>query len=673
MTGKGGRGLGAGGTEEVALAREAVDDGERERRRDRDLLQALFDEERVYRTVIEGPERRVTMVNRLVREAAGSLLGRTARDIYPTDNPILAALERAFATGTAEAVHRLPAYLPGGNHGERYFTRSLVPLRDDQGNVDRVLHSVYDVTEEVRARHAHDENERRSQAELHRLMALLEEAPIIITVFEGVELRITMRNRRSRDLFPNDSQHMMGVLLGDVVPPDNPILASARRVFATGESLAIEATLHGITGLAGRSFASTLVPIRDPDGQITHVMVAGHETTEERRAREVLEAQARDLEVARSQAVEASLAKDEFLAMLGHELRNPLAPMNMTLELMRRRGDNSREVELLSRQVRHLTRLADDLLDISRITRGRVELQCRDLDLAVVVNRALEMTTPLIEQRHHRILTDLAPATVHGDADRLAQAVANLIINAAKYSETGSQIRIESRRRGDDAEVTVADDGVGIAPDMLDRIFEAFVQQPQILSRSQGGLGLGLAIVKSLVEAHGGAVCARSDGLGKGSTFTIVLPALEGPRARISIPPEVTLDPAPAPLRVLVVDDNYDAADALQLALEQLANVVAIAHDGSSALETAATFQPQIALLDLGLPGMDGFELARALRSLDRRLHLVAVTGYGQERDRERSREAGFDAHLVKPVGLDELMRLLRKVAAVTATRTAPY
>ena len=270
-------------------------------------------------------------------------------------------------------------------------------------------------------------------------------------------------------------------------------------------------------------------------------MTASLEFTEQRRAQQVLEAQARDLETARRQAVEASRAKDEFLAMLGHELRNPLAPIVMTVESMRLEGRSSPEVELLSRQVRHLVRLVDDLLDVSRIARGMVELQCSDVELSVVVNSALEMTSPLLEKRRQRIIADLAPATVHGDLDRLAQVMTNLITNAAKYSERGSQIRIRTECSGGMAKVAVADDGVGIAPDMLGQVFDTFVQQPQTLARSDGGLGLGLSIVKSLVEAHGGSVSASSDGVGKGSTFVIELPAIQRPS-----PAEVAGPAAPA-------------------------------------------------------------------------------------------------------------------------------
>jgi CheY-like chemotaxis protein/anti-sigma regulatory factor (Ser/Thr protein kinase) len=248
---------------------------------------------------------------------------------------------------------------------------------------------------------------------------------------------------------------------------------------------------------------------------------------------------------------------------------------------------------------------------------------------------------------------------VHGDPDRLAQVVANLITNAVKYSEVGTQIRIRTESAGGVAKVSVADDGVGIAPEMLGQVFDAFVQQRQTLARSEGGLGLGLAIVKGLVEAHQGKVSAHSEGVGRGSTFVIELPAIDGPTPRPNVSGRLErLRPLARSRRVLVVDDNHDAAVALKRVLEALGQVVAVAHDGPSALREATRFEPEIALLDIGLPGMDGYQLAAELRAAPD-LRLVAITGYGQPRDRLRSREAGFEKHLVKPVDIEQLAALL--------------
>jgi signal transduction histidine kinase len=466
-----------------------------------------------------------------------------------------------------------------------------------------------------------------------------------------------MMNRRLREV--SRGRDLMGRSLRDLVPLSNTTLQAAERVLITGVAETFEEDSADMPAVAGRSFSVTVAPIRDPDGRITRVVNVSVETTDHLRARDALVVQARDLDNARREAVEANRAKDDFLAMLGHELRNPLAPVVTSLEVMRLRGEQSPELDVLERQVRHLTRLVDDLLDVSRITHGRIELERRTVDVALVVERALEMTRPLIEQRRQRVVTDLAPAAVQADLERLAQAVANLLTNAAKYSDVGSEIRVRARREEEVVSVSVEDDGMGIAPEMLGTVFTAFVQQPQVLARSTGGLGLGLSIVKSLVEAHGGVVFAHSDGPGRGSAFVIELPLAERSAAGAGgeRPADLPRRAAPA-MRILIVDDNVDAAWMLAKELELLGHVVVRAHDGPAALAVAATFDPEIALLDIGLPGMDGYQLGRALRA-GRDVRLVAVTGYGQERDRARSRAAGFEAHLAKPVDMTLLQRLL--------------
>ncbi|HEY5948814.1 MAG TPA: ATP-binding protein, partial [Kofleriaceae bacterium] len=421
-------------------------------------------------------------------------------------------------------------------------------------------------------------------------------------------------------------------------------------------------------GFVGRSFRTTVVPIRDPDGTGGRVMIVAVETTEQRQARESLERQACDLELARREAVEAGRAKDQFLAMLGHELRNPLAPMLTAVQVMELEGTTSPALGIIERQLQQLTRLVDDLLDISRIARGMVVLHRQDIEIATLVNRALEIVSPVLDQRGHRIVTDFHRGLgVSVDPDRLAQVIANLITNAAKYSEPESQIRIVGERSGDRVVLTVSDHGIGIAPEMLQRVFEPFVQQPQTLDRSQGGLGLGLSIVKSLVEAHGGTVSAHSDGLGCGSTFVVELPATEGRRTpttgamrAVSVSRPVSRV-ATTPLRILVVDDNYEAADILEIALSALGHSIAIAYDGASALEIAKTHAPQIALVDLGLPVMNGYSLAEALRAAHH-IPVVAITGFGQDSDRQRTHAAGFAAHLVKPVDLHELADLVSRL-----------
>ena len=368
------------------------------------------------------------------------------------------------------------------------------------------------------------------------------------------------------------------------------------------------------------------------------------------------------LEELAERADAANRTKDDFLAMLGHELRNPLSPIVTSLQLLRMREMHSPEQDIIERQVHHLRRLVDDLLDVSRIARGKIELRRERVEVAEVLAAAIETSSPLFEQRMHRIDVDV-PRTglpVDVDPDRMAQVFSNLMTNAVKYSEPGSRIAIEARRVDDRVRVRVIDEGAGIAADMIDKVFDMFVQQAQTLERSRGGLGLGLSIVKSLVELHGGSVAARSEGVGHGTELTVDLPA-----AAEAARPQVVHEPVPLGgglgKRILVVDDNDDAALSLKKALERLGYAVAIAHDGPAALRTAAVFEPEIALLDIGLPVMDGYELARRLRELGR-LHLVALSGYGQEADRRRSAEAGFEVHLTKPVDLRHLESVVRSL-----------
>jgi signal transduction histidine kinase len=372
-----------------------------------------------------------------------------------------------------------------------------------------------------------------------------------------------------------------------------------------------------------------------------------------------------------TEASAANRAKDEFLAMLGHELRNPLSPIVTALQLMRLRGAASHEQEIIERQVSHLMRLVDDLLDVSRITRGKIELRKECIEIGQVVVRALEMASPILEQRNHQIEIDVPR---HGlgvavDPDRMAQVILNILTNAAKYSDRGAKIVIHAERRGASVVIGVKDEGIGIAPEMLAQIFDLFVQQPQTLDRARGGLGLGLAIVRSLVQMHDGTVTASSEGLGKGSELFIELPHVTLPAAPRTDPATVD-EPhsrrrrirSRASKRVLVVDDNDDVASTLADALDELGYDVDVARDGPSALEVAASFRPDVAILDIGLPVMDGYELARRLRMLqepDGALRLVAITGYGQEEDRRRSEQAGFVLHLVKPVDIDVLSQVI--------------
>jgi signal transduction histidine kinase/CheY-like chemotaxis protein len=363
--------------------------------------------------------------------------------------------------------------------------------------------------------------------------------------------------------------------------------------------------------------------------------------------------------------------KDEFLAMLAHELRNPLAAISNAGHVLGQvdgAGARTRDlVGVIGRQIRHLSRLVDDLLDVSRLTRGRIELRKRPVELRPIVEGAVETTRPLLEQRGHRLAVSVPdePAVLEADATRIEQVLANLLNNAAKFTEPGGSIDLSARVQDGEAVLKVKDNGPGIAPDLLPRIFDLFVQEDRSLARSHGGLGIGLTLVRSLVERHGGKVEARSDGPGQGSEFEVRLPVLAASaRTEAAEQPGLTRTEAPVepgPARVLLVEDNVDAAGALAELLRMWGHEVEVVHDGASAVERAGEARPDVVLLDIGLPGMDGYQVAGALRALPglQRALLVALTGYGQETDRRRTAAAGFDHHLIKPVDLEELKRLI--------------
>lgn len=419
-----------------------------------------------------------------------------------------------------------------------------------------------------------------------------------------------------------------------------------------------------------------------PDGSLHWVMVRGRASYDdagqpvstfgvtlditERKA-----AEARQAEV-EEHLRQAARSKDEFLAMLAHELRNPLSPLASAIEIMRTRPgweQGERALKMAERQLRHLRCLVDDLLDVSRITSGKITLKKQRVDLVSAVEDAVEAVRGFIDESGHALEVALPPASVYVDVDpvRLEQVVTNLLNNAAKYTEHGGRIWVAVEAARESVRIRVRDSGIGIPPELIGRVFELFIQGERGLDRSQGGLGLGLTLVRNLVHLHGGTVEAFSEGYGRGSEFLVTLPAASGPA-----PPLPGGSPAPAPAdrnrtgqasrKLLVVDDNRDSAETLAELARIWGYDVAVAFDGLAALERAGEWEPGLLFLDIGMPGLDGYEVARRLRQDHRfaRVTLVALTGYGREEDIARSRAAGFDHHLVKPVDVEELERLLR-------------
>jgi signal transduction histidine kinase/ActR/RegA family two-component response regulator len=376
------------------------------------------------------------------------------------------------------------------------------------------------------------------------------------------------------------------------------------------------------------------------------------------------------------QLAETDRRKDEFLATLAHELRNPLAPVRNALQILRLAGDNRLAAEqaqaMMDRQVQQMVRLVDDLLDVSRITRGKVELKMERVALSSVVASALETSRPLIEVAQHELTVSLPPETIELEADptRIAQVLSNLLNNAAKYTDPGGKIWLTAGREGDKLVVRVRDNGVGISAEMLPRIFDLFMQADRSIDKAQGGLGVGLSLVRTLLQMHGGTVDVSSDGPGQGSEFTVWLPIAPKRQSLRNDKEEQGGSASLPPLRrVLVVDDNVDAAQSLAMLLRIMGQDVRTAHDGNAALEVARDFRPEIAFLDIGLPGMSGHELAQLIRDEPccAGALLVAVTGWGQEEDRRRSRAAGFDEHMTKPANPALLAGLLLRAGRDTS------
>ena len=453
-------------------------------------------------------------------------------------------------------------------------------------------------------------------------------------------------------------------------PVENPVTKCIREDRVVG--LANHTVLIARDGTE-RAIDDTAAPLRKPGGRMDGVVLVFHDVGDRR----VLE---RELNQRVAMLAEADRHKDEFLAMLAHELRNPLAAVRNAAQLIGRIDDDPAELDwakgVVERQVRHLARLIDDLLDVARISRGTIVLRREPLALAPLIAAAVEAVRPLIDSRGHALTVTLADGLPRLEADplRLEQVFINLLTNAAKYTDSGGHLAVTVVRDGDEIVATVRDDGAGIPAALLPRVFDLFAQGDRSIARSEGGLGIGLTLVRRLVDLHGGTVTASSPGPGLGSSFTVRLPALADVPASDGATPSPLSPSDSTPRRVLVVDDNVDHARVLGRLLTLRGHDVALAFDGPSALETARAHRPQLILLDIGLPGLDGYEVARRLRAEEgcSSSRIVAVSGYGQDDDRRRSRAAGFDDHLVKPLDYESLLALIGGRPESPASRERP-
>jgi PAS domain S-box-containing protein len=443
-------------------------------------------------------------------------------------------------------------------------------------------------------------------------------------------------NRNAAALLGLPPERIVGRRLSEIVPERAAAAAAehCKRVLEQGEPVRYES-----------QFADRNIVITMFAAGTDCVVSTGQDVTKERR----LQAQLEDTD----------RRKDEFLAMLAHELRNPVAPIANAAELLSRLVQHEGQralVGIVQRQSVHLARLLDDLLDVARITQGRIELQREVIEVGACLQLAIETAEPLIRSKGHRLTITQPFGSIYVSADkaRFGQCLANVLVNAAKYTPDGGEICVRSYADRTEVVVEISDNGIGIAPEFLPRIFDLFTQAERGLDRSQGGLGVGLTVCKQVIEMHGGSIEASSPGWGRGSTFTFRLPVAERP-ASAAAPSPAQPD---APLRVLIVDDNHDAADSLSMLLQFEGHRTLCAYSGEHALQEIAAFDPQIVLLDIGLPGLDGYEVARRLKALAPGLRVIALSGYGQPEDRQRSAAAGFDAHLIKPVDLDALKQV---------------
>ncbi len=494
------------------------------------------------------------------------------------------------------------------------------------------------------------------------LNSLLDNAPVGFGFFDH-ELRYLRLNPAMAEMNGVPINAHIGRSLVEVLPNLSPEVAeSFRQVLQSGQSIVNKEVVGEAPRGPGeqRYWLCNFYPVKLPDGTMLGAGVVVADIDDRKRMEEALK--------------DADLRKDQFLAMLAHELRNPLAPISNAVQIMQLEGPNGRNfrwsTEVIEDQIKHMTRMVDDLLDVSRITRGKVDLQKETISLADVVELAAEASRPLIEDYRHQLTIELPaePVLLEVDPARLAQVLSNLLNNAAKYTEEGGQISLTAEQLGKDIIIRVRDTGIGIAPDILPKIFDLFTQADRTLSRSRGGLGIGLTLVRSLVELHDGRVTAHSKGLGQGSEFVVRLPVATGYRAgphRSTAADHLANAKLPS-RRILVVDDKQSNAQSLEVLLRDLGQEVYTAYDGIAALELARQHLPDVVLLDIGLPLMDGYEVARLCRE-ERELRgmvLVAMTGYGQDSDRRLSQEAGFDAHLVKPVKLQDLVLLLTQTGS---------
>ena len=609
-------------------------------------------------------DQRVTYLNaaaeRQYRVSAGDVLGHKLSQVFSRQWP---SAEAEAATWIALREHgEWRGEIIHHTHDGRNIPveASLTLLRDSDGTDAGMVSAIRDITDRTRAEEASREIE-------HRFRIMADGLPLIIWVHDAQGL-LQFVNQTYCEFFGVTSEQVAGPKWQPLVHPDDVAAYASEFDACVRERRPFNAEVRA-SRFDGewRWLESRAQPRFSASGEFLGMVGSSPDITERKQAEAKLRQIAADLS-------EADRRKSEFLAMLAHELRNPLAPMRNMLQVLKLKGDDQNAVanasQVIERHLVQMVRLVDDLLDVSRVSRGTIGLRRERIGLASIIRQAEEAVSPLCENMKHELTVTLPsrPVEVNGDSVRLIQVVSNLLTNACKFTDAGGRIGLSVERDADQAVIRVRDNGVGISDGNLPRLFEMFMQVDATLDRSTAGLGIGLALVKHLVEMHDGTVDVYSEGIGRGSEFVIHLPALpEEPQT----PPIAPALPKRADdatdqkrsLRILVVDDNRDSAKSMAILLKFKGHTTHTAYDGLEAVEAAVTFRPDVVLLDIGLPTLNGHEVCRRIReqTSDKTIKLIALTGWGQDEDRQKTAEAGFDAHLVKPVDFDQLLKLLAK------------
>jgi PAS domain S-box-containing protein len=612
------------------------------------LYQRMIEQARDYALFILDPDGRILSWNlgaeRLKGYAADEIIGRHFSLFYTRD-----------AVDSGWPAHELQIATVEGHFedegwrvrkdGSRFWANVVITaLRDDEGR----LLGFSKITRDLSERRLHEDALRQSEQRFRLMVDAVQDYAIFMLDPEGIVMSWNSGAERMKGYRRDEiiGKHFSHFFTQEDLAAGKPWeeLATARR---TGRA---EIEAWRVKKNGERFWARVvLTAVHGDEGQLRGYAKVTQDLSERRHAQ--------DLE-------KAAKNVNEFIAMLAHELRNPLAPIKMALEVMAKAPNDAATCEAMrqtiDRQSAQLARIVDDMIDIARITRGSLVIEHAPIELGEVVRRALETAAPAIATGRHALEVELATEELmlHGDRDRLTQLVANLLNNAARYTPSGGRIRVQAQREDGNAVLSVRDTGRGIEPQIIERIFDMFVQGRSALERVGGGLGVGLALARRIAELHGGTLVAKSDGANRGAEFVLRVPLSQAP-ARHEAP---RAEPKTAvPRRILVVDDNVDAATTLHVLLRSLGHETRVAHDGMAALDIAREFRPEVILLDIGMPGLDGYEVARRLRAMNHgeTFRIVAITGWGQEADRTRSKEAGFDLHLVKPVEPSQLVDIV--------------